>query len=50
MIRILGILIAFSAQFFRSRCDLLLENLALPSSAKIQTARAWRFLTDKRFQ
>jgi len=29
MIRILGLLIAFSAQFFRSRRELLLENLAL---------------------
>jgi transposase InsO family protein len=29
MIRILGLLVAFSAQFFRSRRDLLFENLAL---------------------
>jgi transposase InsO family protein len=39
MIRILGLLIAFSAQFFRSRRDILLENLALRQQLSVMV---WR--------
>jgi putative transposase len=39
MIRILGLLIAFSAQFFRSRRDLLLENLALRQQLSVMVRK-----------
>jgi len=52
MIRILGLPIAFSAQFFRSRRDLLLENVALRQQLSIiirkQTRRRLT-LPDKLF-
>ena len=52
MIRILGFLIAFSAQFFCSRRDLLLENLALRQQLSVMVRKRPRprhTLPDKLF-